>query len=68
MLWGKKKPPERKPHCQLCNRDFVSKEEDRLINELSECHRYEGVSDICEDCAAACEQYRTKYFLDNFRG
>lgn len=63
MLWFKKKPPERKPHCLMCNRDFVSKEENRPIDEFSECHRYEGVSDICEDCAAACGQYRAEMFF-----
>lgn len=58
------KETQQKPHCIMCLRNFVSKEEtqNRPLNTLSECYRCEGVSDICEDCASACKQYRIECF------
>lgn len=64
FLISQKKQPERRQRCIMCERTFVSKEEARDPRS-NVCVRYEGVSDICEDCAVRCEQYRSKNFMGN---
>lgn len=63
VLISQKKQPERIQRCIMCERPFVSKEEARDPRS-NVCVRYEGVSDICEDCAVWCEQYRSKTFME----
>ncbi len=67
VLISQKKQPERRQRCMMCERPFISKE-DAQNPDLAHCNvcvRYEGVSDICEDCAVWCEQYRSKTFMEN---
>ena len=67
VLISQKKQPERRQRCMMCKRPFISKEEAQNpdLAHCNVCVRYEGVSDICEDCAVWCEQYRSKTFMEN---
>lgn len=64
VLISQKKQPERRQRCIICERPFVSKKEARDPRS-NVCCRYEGVSDICEDCVVWGEQYRSKTFMEN---